>query len=665
MQHLAEIDFGRAICGDPLAARRREWLVTNGIGGFACGTISGELTRRYHGLLIAALKPPLGRTLLAVKFNERLAYHAQTYDLAVNRMADDELVGQGYRHLERFYLDGTIPIWQYACSDALLEKRVWMEQGANTTYIQYTLLRATSSVSLYLEALVNHRDYHDLTLEEIKLKVSAIDKGLKIERDGYSAAYFLLASKGEFSIQPYWIRGFSLAVEQERGFEGIEHHLVCGDYQVELEPGDSVTLAASLGGDVDLDGNQAYSRRKRHEEELMDALPGRANKEDRVLRRLALAADQFIVSRSVGGEEGHSLIAGYPWFGDWGRDTMISLPGLTLATGRHEIAQSVLRTFARFVDRGMLPNRFPDQGEKPEYNTVDATLWYFEAIRAYIEEMESRGQNQPGIELLKEIYPILEEIIDWHLRGTHYKIHVDKADGLLYAGEPGVQLTWMDAKVGGWVVTPRIGKPIEINALWYNALICMAGFGQRLGQSVTKYEELATLTRASFDRFWNGSAGYCYDVIDGPEGHDACLRPNQLFAIALPHSPLSAERAKRVVDVCARYLLASHGLRSLAPFELDYQPYYGGDLRQRDAAYHQGTVWSWLIGPFVQAYLRVYGDRRQARSYILPLLHHLSDHGLGSVSEIFDGNPPFEPRGCFAQAWGVAELIRCWIDTRE
>jgi predicted glycogen debranching enzyme len=666
MLHLAEIDFGRAICGDPQAARRREWLVTNGIGGFACGTISGELTRRYHGLLVAALEPPLGRTLLAVKFNERLGYQDQTYDLSTNRMAGDQLVSHGYRYLERFYLDGTTPVWWYACADALLEKRVWMEQVANATYVQYTFLRGSSLLSLSLELLVNYRDYHGATLEDINLHISHVPSGLQITRDDKVSSYFIRAERGEFTLKPVWEKDFSLAIEQYRGFDGLENHLSCGEFKVQLKPAEGVILVVSLDANADLDGHQAYSRRVKHESNVVDALPKNSIPERAILERLALAADQFIVSRSVDGElNGQSVIAGYPWFGDWGRDTMISLPGLTLATGRTEIAGSILRTFARFVDKGMLPNRFPDQGQAPEYNTVDATLWFFEAIRAYLVEMDRLNRLDAGNQLLHEIFPVLQEIIDWHIKGTRYHIHVDPQDGLIYAGEPGVQLTWMDAKVEDWVVTPRIGKPVEINALWYNALNCMVEFSERMGQPPQKFFEMAMRVQASFVQFWNPATGYCFDLLDGPAGNDPSLRPNQVFAVALPHSPLSLERAKSVVDMCASYLLTSHGLRSLAPFEKDYKPHYGGDLRTRDAAYHQGTVWSWLIGPFIRAHLRVYGDRRKARSYLIPLLHHLSDFGLGSVSEIFDGNPPFEPRGCFAQAWGMAELLRSWIDTCE
>jgi predicted glycogen debranching enzyme len=356
--------------------------------------------------------------------------------------------------------------------------------------------------------------------------------------------------------------------------------------------------------------------------------------------------------------EGRSVIAGYPWFGDWGRDTMIALPGLTLVTGRAAEARQILLTFARFVDQGMLPNRFPDAGEAPEYNTVDATLWYVEAIRAY---HAATGDDS----LLAELYPALQEIVAWHRRGTRYNIHLDEGDGLLYGGSPEVQLTWMDAKLDDWVVTPRIGKPVEISALWYNALRSLTGFARRLGHAAdaAAYDALADQTKAGFQRFWSDELGYCCDVLDSPEGDDPALRPNQLLAVSLHHSPLSAAQAAAVVDVCARKLMTSHGLRSLAPDHPEYIGHYGGDRHSRDAAYHQGTAWGWLLGPFVSAHYRVHRDPAQARAFLLPMLQHLNSHGVGSLSEIFDGDPPFTPRGCIAQAWTVAEVLRVWAET--
>jgi predicted glycogen debranching enzyme len=389
------------------------------------------------------------------------------------------------------------------------------------------------------------------------------------------------------------------------------------------------------------------------------------------LDALVLAADQFLVERraSDGQALGHSVIAGYPWFSDWGRDTMIALPGLTLATGRPELAASILRTFAGFVSEGMLPNRFPDAGETPEYNTVDATLWYFVAVERAWRRTRDRS-------LLDDLYPVLREIVAAHERGTRYQIRVDQGDGLLYAGEPGVQLTWMDAKVGDWVVTPRIGKPVEVNALWFNALCAMRDFAVEVGDEKAAREYLARAERAgrSFaESFWHESGGYLYDVIDGLEGElgtnglrrDASLRPNQVFAVSLPHPLLDNGRAKSIVDVCARHLWTPLGLRSLAPVDPRYVGRYAGGPRERDAAYHQGTVWSWLAGPFALAHYRAYGDATRAKQLLAGLSAHLREACIGQLSEIHDGDAPHLPQGCFAQAWSVAETLRAWRELDE
>jgi predicted glycogen debranching enzyme len=425
-----------------------------------------------------------------------------------------------------------------------------------------------------------------------------------------------------------------------------------------LSPGETLTLVLSAEPAPSVDGEAAWERRCGREDELVSRwirTQPHAGDAPSWVRQLVLAADQFIVRRPLPDDpEGMSVIAGYHWFGDWGRDTMISLPGLAIATGRPEVAGQILTTFARFVDRGMLPNRFPDAGEAPEYNTVDATLWYFEAIRAY---HVATGDDA----LLKELFPVLEEIVRWHVDGTRYGIGEDAADGLLRSGEPGVQLTWMDAKVGDWVVTPRTGKAVEVNALWYSALRSMAGFARRLGQPADRWERRAERVRAGFERFWNDAVGHCYDVVDGPEGDDAALRPNQIFAVSLPESPLSPERQRSVVDACAQHLLTSFGLRSLAPGHPQYRGRYAGGPWERDGAYHQGTVWGWLLGPFALAHLRVYQNPAAAQAFLLPVAHHLNDYGVGSIAEIFDGDPPFAPRGCIAQAWSVTETLRAWL----
>jgi predicted glycogen debranching enzyme len=665
------LDFGRDVCGHLPVAERREWLVTNSIGGYASGTLSGLLTRRYHGLLIAALRPPLGRTLLLTKLDETATYHGHTYPLFANRWAGGQVQPAGFHYLERFHLEGTTPVWTFAWADALLEKRIWMQPGANTTYIRYDLRRGSGPLALSVKAMVNHRDHHGNTHagdwqmrvepEGHGLRVTASEQGLQSQ----AVPFYLLSLGAEAMPQHEWYRNYFLSAERYRGLDALDDNFYAGLFQATLRPGERLTLVASTDATPNLDGTSAYAERQAHEGRLM-AQSGLTDAPAWV-QHLVLAADQFIVRRTLPDDpNGRTVMAGYPWFGDWGRDTMISLPGLTLVTGRPEVAARILRTFARFVDRGMLPNHFPEADERPEYNTVDATLWYFEAIRAY---HAATGDDA----LLRDLFPVLQEMVEWHQRGTRYNIHVDPTDGLLYAGEPGVQLTWMDAKVGDWVVTPRIGKPVEINALWYNTLCSMAGFARRLGKPADRaadaYETLAEQARAGFARFWNKARGYCYDVIDGPDGHDPAgagdARPNQLLAVSLPHSPLAPEQQRAVVDACARHLLTSHGLRSLASDDPAYVGYYGGDQHQRDAAYHQGTVWGWLIGPFVSAYLRVYGDYERARSFLQPLIHHLADHGLGSLSEIFDGDPPFTPRGCIAQAWSVAEALRAWQTTMD
>ncbi|MBW4636319.1 MAG: amylo-alpha-1,6-glucosidase [Iphinoe sp. HA4291-MV1] len=667
------IEFGREICGNLNIAESREWLVTNGIGGYASGTVAGLLTRRYHGLLVAALKPPLGRTLLLTKLDETTLYDARSFPLHTNRWADGTVSPNGYQHIERFSLEGTIPVWHFAFADALLEKRVWMQQGANTTYVQYALRRATQPLKLMLKAMVNYRDYHGSTQSNgWQMSVEPVTKGICVTAYPGAVPLYLLSDHGSASLVHNWYYGFDLAVERYRGLSDKEDHLHTATFEATLNPGESLTFVASTLEQPDLNGEAALQHRHAQEQKLIGLWksnrPLNAKDFPAWVNQLVLAADQFIVDRSVPEDpHGKTIIAGYHWFGDWGRDTMISLPGLTLATGRPEIARSILRTFAKYVDQGMLPNRFPDAGETPEYNTVDATLWYFEAVRAYYNTTEDD-------DLLHELFGVLADIINWHCRGTRYNIHLDSTDGLLYAGETGVQLTWMDAKVGDWVVTPRIGKPVEVNALWYNALRTMAEFARHIGKPYQEYEAIANRAQVRFSRFWNQETGYCYDVLDAPDGDDASLRPNQIFTVSLPESPLTPAQQRGVVDACGRMLLTSHGLRSrsvsvgspvptgeglsLAPNHPQYQGTYGGNQYQRDGAYHQGTVWGWLLGPFVLAHMRVYKNPAIARQFLEPMANHLAAHGVGSLSEIFDGDAPMTPRGCIAQAWTVAEVLR-------
>ncbi len=674
------LQFGREVCSNLKIAESREWLVTNGIGGYASGTIAGVLTRRYHGLLVGALKPPVARTLLLTKLDEIVWYNKQFYDLFTNRWADGTVEPQGYLNIESFHLEGTTPVWNFAFADGLLEKCIWMQQGANTTYIRYSYKRGSKPLTLSLKALVNHRDYHGKTEGRSLFSINRLRKqGLEIKAFPEAANLYLFATQEDqtnnfsWEINNTWYRDFAMAVEKYRGLDKVEDHLHAATVKITLQPGDSITFVASTESNPQLDSKVSLQEKNNRESKLINlwyfsnflSTKPHTRQPNHWIEQLVLAADQFIVDRPLtDNPEGKTIIAGYPWFTDWGRDTMIALPGLTISTGRYEIAKTILRTFAKYLDRGMLPNVFPDAGLTPEYNTVDATLWYFEAILTYYAATKDR-------EFLAELFPLLAEIIDWHIKGTRYNIRMDD-DGLLYAGEAGVQLTWMDAKVGNWVVTPRIGKPVEVNALWYNALVCMVSFAQILGESGTKYQELSAKTRSHFDRFWYESGGYCYDVIDTPEGNDTSFRPNQIFAVSLPSinlsedwdkcpSPLHKTQQKMIVDKVGQKLLTSYGLRSLDSDNPDYVGIYGGNQLKRDGSYHQGTTWGWLIGHFIQAHLRIYNNPELAHSFLSPMANHLQDGCIGSISEIFDGDVPFTSRGCFAQAWSVAEVLRGWL----
>jgi predicted glycogen debranching enzyme len=664
----AAIQFGREICGNLDAAESREWLVTNGIGGYASGTVAGTGTRRYHGLLIAALQPPVGRMQLVASLDETVHSAGSDFILATHRWASGAVDPQGFCNIESFHLEGTKPVWTFAFGSARLEKRVWMRHGENTTYVQYELLSGNGSVELDLKAMVNYRDYHSSThARDWQFKLEPIEHGIKITAFDGAVPFFLRCAEASCEVRGEWYRDCYLPAEAARGLDDREDHLFAALFHVKLAVGDAVTFVLSVREDESLDPEPARSELAGHEVKLLNAWeqanPAReAAKNDSPpwLRQLVYAADQFIVKRSLPDQpDGCTIIAGYPWFADWGRDTMIALPGLTLVTGRTDVARQILLAFARVVDGGMLPNNFPDSGGKPEYNTVDASLWYFEAIRQYYEATQDAVT-------LQALYPVLASIIDSHIKGTRYNIHADPTDGLLYAGGPGVQLTWMDAKIGDWVVTPRTGKPVEINALWINALETLADFAQLFAKPFERYAKLATQARKGFQKFWNPERNCCFDVIDAPGfGSDPSLRPNQIFTVSLPVSPLSPQQQKSVVDVCAEHLLTPYGLRSLAPGAPGYQGYYTGGPRDRDAAYHQGTVWGWLLGPFVQAHLRVYRDRAAATRSLEPLANHIREYGLGTLGEVFDGNAPFASRGCIAQAWTVAEVLRAWHSIRK
>ncbi|HEX8805973.1 MAG TPA: amylo-alpha-1,6-glucosidase [Candidatus Aquilonibacter sp.] len=635
----------------------REWLCANGLGSYASGTLTDTLTRRYHGLLVAALDPPLGRRVLLNKFDASVQYDGKNVDLSSNRWHDGTLAPHGDVTVVNFHLDGGVPVWTHAIADALLERRVWMEYGAQTTYVEWRLRDASAPADLTLKAYVNDRDYHALTRAYDVANVAHVADERATLRMGSGTTWYLHAGGAQLEPADEWYYGFRYDAETLRGLDDIEdlyHALTIRAHFA--KPGDTLLVRASL------DPKNAPARDPRQRErkilEQWHASHPRLRSAPLWIERLVLAADAFVVERTVNGAEGSTIIAGYHWFGDWGRDTMIALPGLTLATGRPQIARTILQTFARFIDAGMLPNRFPDGGTVPEYNTVDAALWFIETVRSYHAATRD-------IALVKSIWTKLDEIIACYAQGTRYGIAVDPSDGLVRAGEPGIQLTWMDAKVGDWVVTPRIGKPIEINALWYNALCTMDGFAQMLKRDPSRYRDLGSRARASFDRFWNVEANYPFDVLDGPDGHDASIRPNAVYTVALPFRAFESRREHAIVDRIARALWTPMGLRSLAPSDPVYTGHYGGSPHDRDAAYHRGTAWPYLAGAFARAYANAYGDRARALRFIEAFASRLDCYGIGTLAEIADGDPPHDAQGCIAQAWSVGEVLRTWHALQE
>ncbi len=654
MRH--EMRFGRDICGDWESASRREWLVTNGLGGYACGTIALANTRRYHAFLMASLAPPVERTLLVAKIDVTVAYLGAAHPLFANEFAGSAIDPRGFVHLESFFVQDGVPVWRYAIADALLEQRIFMTPGANTSHLSLELKRASAPVRVELKPLVTYRELHVHGRGARPYGVEVQDAACTVTAFEGARPIHLAISAGRYGPLNEWYWNFYHREESARGLDALEDLFVPGVFAGEIAVGEALffTASAASGESAPSQAPRALASIIQQSRRLKEALPSSS---PLWIQTLATASDQFLVRRGDPGA-GSSIIAGYPWFADWGRDTMIALPGLATGLGRYGVAADILRTFAKFVDRGMLPNNFPDRGTSPEYNTADATLWLFHALHDYL------GANSDP-ELTRELFPTLMAIIDAHVEGTRYGIGVDPSDGLLRAGEAGIQLTWMDAKQGGHVFTPRIGKPVEINALWMNALDVAARLAGQVRSAAEKRrcESLLARAAASFERFWNPERSCLYDVIDvdGGSGTDASVRPNQIFAVSLPYSALPPDRMRAVVECCARELLTSYGLRSLSPQDAGYIGRYAGDQWRRDAAYHQGTAWAWLLGPFVRAHYRVYGDAPLAQSFLAPIAEHLAGACVGSVSEIFDGDAPHIAAGCFAQAWSVAEILRAWI----
>lgn len=653
------IQFGPEVCRNPEAALQREWLETNGLGGFASSTIIGLNTRRYHGLLIAAITPPVGRLLLLSKLEETLIINGRRYELSANQYPG-VIHPQGFQFLTQFRLD-PFPVFTYLVEGLEIEKSVFMVHGENSTVIQYQLRVAggssahcsltTSHCSIEIRPLLAFRDYHSTTHENGALNPHVrTEAGLAAvcPYDGLPTLYVAHNAAG-LEATGYWYRNVEYTVERERGLDYVEDLFSPFALRCDLSHHEHAGIIASTEPcDISrLPALQEMEIERRH------ATLATSPSDDELVRTLVAAADQFIVARG----SHKTVIAGYHWFTDWGRDTMIALPGLTLVTGRADVTKSILLAFARYVDEGMLPNRFPDAGEQMEYNTVDATLWFFEAVRALV-------QYTGDEEFVRvHLYDTLTDIIAWHVRGTRYGVRVED-DGLLTSRDPTVQLTWMDVKIGDRVITPRRGKAVEIQALWYNALCVMERLAHQFSDEggETRYAEMAARAERSFNRlFWNEAAGCLYDVVDG-DMRDGSIRPNQIVAVSLPNTMLSREQARRVVDVVERELLTPYGLRSLAPTDPRYRGRYEGDQQSRDEAYHEGTVWPWLMGPFITAYMKVNGDnhtaRQRAAAWLEGFRGYVRDIGLGQVPEIFDGDAPHRPRGCIAQAWSVAELLR-------
>jgi predicted glycogen debranching enzyme len=652
------IQFERETWSDLETALRREWLETNGLGGFASSTIVGLNTRRYHGLLVAATKPPVGRLVLLSKFEETLWIDGSRFDLSANRYPGI-IHPQGFHYLKQFRLD-PFPVFTYEVEDIEIEKSVFMIHGENSTVIHYQLTKnnrpgVPKNLRLEIRPLIAFRDYHGTTHENGAINPAVQERSRLASVSPYQGLPNLHLAHNAIELRKTgdWYRHFEYDAERERGLDCSEDlfnpFALCFDLRLRR-------LSSMIASTEQRDVTQAVEYRRAEITRRRKALVA-SPIEDDFAQSLADASERYLVSR---GDE-KTVIAGYHWFGDWGRDTMIALPGLTLPTGKHDVARSILRTFAKHVDQGMLPNRFPDAGETPEYNTVDAALWFFEAARAYLAYTSD-------LEFVRvELYPVFADIISWHARGTRYGIKVDPG-GLLASGELGVQLTWMDAKVDDWVVTPRRGKPVEIQALWYNALCIMEDLASRFGEEAARkrYRHMAAVAQWSFNRlFWNEKLGCLYDVVNGGPP-DPSIRPNQIFAVSLPHSMLPRDRARSVVERVEEHLLTPFGLRSLAPSDPQYRGSYTGGPADRDGAYHRGTVWAWLLGPFITAYTKVNGGseevRRQAQTWLSPLESHLAEAGLGHISEIFEGDAPHRPCGCIAQAWSVAEILRVYFE---
>ena len=626
-----------------------EWLETNGLGGWSSSSVTGCNTRRYHGLLVAATVPPAERMVLVSKLDETILSGNQRFELGVNDYGG-VIHPKGFTYLQSFTKD-IFPQWIYEVNGIRIRKTIAMIQGENTTVLIYDVLKAKNAFSLELLPLYAVRGYHSLLHANDHINRDAVftDHILKTKSYEGSPDIYIKAPGADHQANPDWFYHFNYAIEKYRGQDFEEDLFSYGCLSVQLKKGDSLGIIISTEDPAGKEAHELLAKESLRRQSLLNNQPG-----DKTIQQLALAADQFIVKR---GDDLKTIIAGYHWFTDWGRDTMISLPGLCLCTGRYSDAKKILAAFAESVSEGMLPNRFQDNGEAPEYNNVDGTLWYFIAVHKYLQATNDKKF------VLARILPVLKDIIQWHYNGTRYHIHVDD-DELLYSGEAGVQLTWMDAKVGDWVVTPRTGKAVEIQALWYNALRIFAALLEMNKEKAAadKMNGKAEQVKTSFlNKFWNAADGYLYDVVDG-DHKDASLRPNQLFAVSLPFTLLEGKQAHSVLKIVEQKLYTPVGLRTLPADDNRYVGVYGGDQLKRDSSYHQGTAWSWLLGAYVDSIIKVKAEKSKAKKVIQNFKYHLEEGCIGSVAEIFDADAPHHPRGCMAQAWGVAEILRVIIE---
>ncbi|MGA9522917.1 MAG: amylo-alpha-1,6-glucosidase [Myxococcaceae bacterium] len=647
-----------------------EWLVTNGLGGYASGSVAGCNTRRYHGIFVPSLPTPFGRTVMLPRLEETVLVGDSSVRLD-GEETDTGALQLPTPWLRRFKVVGLIPQWEYEIGEARIDRRIVMVHRENTAYIEW-IHRGGPPVRLRLRPFPAFR-FHDRPIPCGELPMAEVRiNGFRVEfhvQEGAPPLRIRVAAPGPapFVALPTLSPRYLYRIERRRGLDCLEQLESPGFFEFQLAAGERAGLGLTVGEweSIEQAPDAFFNHELDRERRLLEHAPEGAR--EGTTARLVLAADQFIIDPKVRradaawaramGQEARSVIAGYHWFTDWGRDTMISLDGLTLHTGREREAAAILRTFQHYVKDGLLPNMFPEGEREGLYHTADATLWFFHAIERYLRRT---GDD----ELLRDLFPTLAGIVEAHVRGTHFGIRIDQ-DGLMAQGQDGYQLTWMDAKVEGWVVTPRRGKAVELNALWHNAVRLMEEWAPRVGADPRKYAELAERCQNSFNaRFWNETTQCLYDVVDAEGGgDDPAIRPNQVFAISVTHPVLARERWETVLETVARELVTPFGLRTLSRSHSDYKRAYDGDLRARDAAYHQGTVWPWLIGHYIDAVFKLHGDKQKARELLQGLAQHFENAGIGQVSEIFDADPPHRPRGCIAQAWSVAELLRAWVAT--